>query len=75
MGNKLMYIPNVYTLKTASVDYSQWLKRLDTELKESANQNSNSKAVRPTNKTYYKTLGTSVIDIPISPYFLPHYRV
>ena len=50
-----------------------WLKRLDTQLNESTNQNSLnvSKVVKPLNKkTQLKTLGTSVINNPLSSFFL-----
>ena len=30
MSNKLMYIPNADTQNNPSVDYNNWLKRLDT---------------------------------------------
>ena len=49
----------------SSVDYNYWLKRLDTQLNESTNQNSLKvpKVEKPTNKkTLLKTLGTSVIN-------------
>ena len=55
---------------TPSVDCNKWLKRLDTQLDKSINQNSSKvpKVVEPTNKkTYYKTLGTSVINSPLPP--------
>ena len=37
MADKLMYIPNGDTY-TPSVDYNQWLKRLDTQYNEPTNQ-------------------------------------
>ena len=41
MTNILMYIPNDDTQKiTPYVDYNQWLKRLDTQLTEPTNKNS-----------------------------------
>ena len=55
---------------TLSVDYNYGLKRLNTKLNESSNQNSLkspklfNKQIR---KRYYKTLGTSVIKSPMSP--------
>ena len=55
---------------TLSVDYNYGLKRLNTEVNESTNQNSLispkllNKRIR---KCYYKTLGTSVIKSPMSP--------
>ena len=53
-----------------SVDYNYWLKRLDTQLNETTNQNSLKvpKVVNPMNKkTILKTLGTSVINSLLSP--------
>ena len=52
---------------TPFVDYIFWLKRLDTQLNESTNQNSIKvpNVVESTN--IYKTLGTSVIYNPMSP--------
>ena len=50
------------------VDYNFWMKHLDTQPNKSTNQNSFKvlKVVKPTNKkTLLKTLGTSVINIPI----------
>ena len=55
---------------TSSVDYSLWLKRLDTQLNEATNQNSRKvpKVIKLTNKKMLlKTLGTSVINSPMSP--------
>ena len=51
---------------THSVDYDWWLKRLDTQLDKPTNQNPLKalKVVKPTNE---KTLGTSVINSPLSP--------
>ena len=47
------------------VDYNQWLKRLDTQLNKPIKV---SKVVKPTNKeTLLKTMGTSVINSPMSP--------
>ena len=40
MDDKLMYIPNDDTQFIPSVDYNQWLKRLDALLNESTNKNS-----------------------------------
>ena len=40
MAGKLMYIPNDYTQNNPSIDYNQWLKRLDTRLNEQTNKNS-----------------------------------
>ena len=51
MVYKLMYITNNDTQYYISVDYNQWLKRLDTQLNELTNQNSIkvTKVVVPTN--------------------------
>ena len=59
MSDKLMYIPNDDTQN--SVDYNQLLK-----LNKPTNQNllKAPKVVKPTNK---KTLGTGVINSPMSP--------
>ena len=60
MINKITYFVNI----------NWWLKRLDTQINEPTNQNSIKvpKIVKPTNKkNYYKTLGTSVINDPMSP--------
>ena len=54
---------------TPSLDYKQWLKRLDTQLCEPNNQNliKVPKVINSTNKkTNYNTLGTSVINSPKS---------
>ena len=40
MSDKLMYIRNNYEQITPSVDYNCWLKRWDTQLDETTNQNS-----------------------------------
>ena len=53
-----------------SVDYNQRLKSLDNQLNDPTNQNSIKvpNVVKPKNKKrYYKTLGTSVINSPLSP--------
>ena len=55
---------------TPPVDYNLWLKCFDTQLNKSANQNSIkvAKVVRPANiKRCCKTLGTRVINSPMSP--------
>ncbi len=69
MANKLMYFPKDLT---PSVDYNKWLKYLDTQLNELTNKNSIKIPkvfnVKPTNKK--KTLGTSVMNSPMSPPFL-----
>ena len=51
---------------TPSVDYNLWLKRLDTQLNEPTNQIPKllSQRIR---KRYNKTLGTSVLNSPMSP--------
>ena len=38
MTDKSMYIQNEATQNTPSVDYNQWLKRVDTELNDQNNQ-------------------------------------
>ena len=49
-----------------SVDHNRWLKRLDTSLW--SNQSKNPKLSRQwMRKRYYKTLGTSEINSPMSP--------
>ena len=65
MADKLKHIPNDDTHDTPSVDYNWWLKRLVTELNEPTHQSliKVPKVVEPTNK---KTLGTSVINSPMS---------
>ena len=71
MDDKLMYIPKYDTRKAPSVDYNQRLKRSDTQLNKSTNQNS-IKNEKPTDKkTFYKTLGTRVINSSMSPPSLP----
>ena len=55
------------------VDYNFWLKCLDTQLIESTNKKllKVPKVVKPTNrKTLLVTVGTSVINSPLSPFFL-----
>ena len=52
------------------VNYNQWLKRLDNQLNKPANQNpidSPKLLSQQIRDHYYKTLGTSVIDIPSLP--------
>ena len=66
-----MYIPNNDTQNYPSVDNNYWLKgALDTQLNKPTNQNSikfpRLLSQRIT-KRYYETLGTSVINRPISP--------
>ena len=72
MADILMYIPNDDIQIYPFVDYNLWLKRLDTQLNKPTNQNSTKvpKDVKPKNKNN-KTLGTSVIIIPMSPPSLP----
>ena len=65
-----MYIPYEDTSKiTPSVDYTLWLKRLDTQHNDPTNKNLIKvlKVVKPTNK---KTLETSVINSIMSPPFV-----
>ena len=57
MADKLM-ITNNDTQTYPSVDYNYWLKSYDTQLN------------KQTRKCYYKTLGTRVINSPMSPSFL-----
>ena len=58
---------------TPYVYYNWWLKRLDTQLNELTNKNSIKflKVFKPKNNNYYKTLGTSVLNSPMSPPSLP----
>ena len=52
MANKLMYTTNMMIHKiTPSVDYNKCLKRLDTQLNESTNQNLE-KCLKFGNETY-----------------------
>ena len=81
MADKQIIYP-MMILKNYHLDYNSWLKRLDTQLIEPINQNSIKvhKEVKQTNKknslpcikdqlmtSYYKILGTSVINSPMSP--------
>ena len=70
MADKLMYIPNILHEIIPSVDYNLWLKRLHTQLNESMNQDliKVPKVVKTQQirKHYYKTLGTSAINSPMS---------
>ena len=71
MVEKFLYIPIDDTI-TSSVDYNYLLKSLDTQPKEPTNQNSIKvpKVVKQrVRKHYYKTLGTSVINVqcPLPP--------
>ena len=55
---------------TSSVDFNQWWKPFDQILKLT-NQPTNPKLLSQTiKKLYYKTLGTTVINSPISPPYL-----
>ena len=65
MVDKLMYIPNEIPKITPAVNYNLWLKRFDTQLNEPTYQNS-IKVLR----FIKSTLGTSVINSPMSPPFL-----
>ena len=51
---------------TPSVDTNYWLKRLGTQLNEPTNKNS-TKVHKKLFKRNYTTLGTSVINISMSP--------
>ena len=53
-----------------SVNYNQWLKRFDNQLKEPTNQSLikvPKSLIQRIRKRYYKTLGTTVINSPMSP--------
>ena len=66
MADKLMYIIEI----TPSLDFYYCLKSLDTQLNAITNQNSIKvpEAVKPiNNKTFFKSLGTSAINILMSP--------
>ena len=57
MANKLFTSPLLVYKITPPVNYNQWLKRLDTQLNESTNQNS-TKVVDPTKKkTLFQNFG------------------
>ena len=61
----------------SSVDYSYWLKSLNFQLNEFTIQKSSKvlKVVKPKfKKMLSKTLGTSVVNSPMSPSFLVCYR-
>ena len=65
MGYKLTYNPNNDTQITPSVNYNQWLKRLNTQLNELTNQNSMkvSKVVSQRIRIrYHETLVASVLS-------------
>ena len=59
MAENVIYIPIVDTQNTPSVDYNQWLKRLDIQRNEPTNNNSLNvpKIVKPTNKKTIKLWG------------------
>ena len=64
MADKLMYIHKDDAQNNPSVEYNQWLKRLDTQPNDPNNQKSNPQSLR---KRYYKTLGTSALNSQMSP--------
>ena len=72
MADKLMYTSPMMICKiTHSVDFNKWLKRLNTQLNERTNQNSQNvtKVVKSTiKKRDFKTLGTSkiIVHFPLS---------
>ena len=51
---------------TASVGNNKWFKRLDTQLNEPTNKNLVNVFIQ--RRHYFKTLGTIVINRPISPF-------
>ena len=70
MADKLIYIPNDYTQITSFLDLIYCLKRLNTQLDKPTNRNSEKKSPKMLSqirKRYYKSLGTSVINSPLSP--------
>ena len=69
MADKLKYIPMMIHKITPSLDYNQWLKRMDIQLNELTNQNllKSPKLWKRIEKRYYKTLETSVLNSPLSP--------
>ena len=52
---------------TPSADYNLWLKCLDTQLNEPTNRKSQKLLNQQIGKHYYKTLGTSEINSPMTP--------
>ena len=62
MSNRMICIP--YNDTQNYPFYNQQLKRLDIQLNETANHKLLDQRIR---KRYYKTLGFSVINIPMSP--------
>ena len=70
MADKLIKIPNDENKFTLPVGYNQWLKRFDTQLNDPTNSIQALNVVEPLNKKrYYKTLGTIVINSPMSTHF------
>ena len=61
MAHKLIFVQKMILKITPSVDYNQWLKRLDNQLNEPTNQ-----SPKLLSQLYYKTLGTSVFYSLIS---------
>ena len=52
---------------TLSADYNQWLKRLDAQLNKPTNHDKSPQGCYVKNKKHhYKTLGTSVINNPMT---------
>ena len=68
-----MYIPN-YDIQNYPfpIHYNYWLRRLYTQFNKPSNQNPISKRIR---KRYLKTLGTRVINSPMSSPSLPFFCV
>ena len=70
MADKLIHTPMIVHKIIPSVDYNLLLKRLNTQLYEPTKQNSlkSPKLLsQRIKKRYYKTLGASVINRPLSP--------
>ena len=69
MADKFMYIPNNEHKFTPSVDYDEWLKRLDTYLNEPSKQIviKVHKIVKLTKTFFYNTLGTRERNNLLSP--------
>ena len=67
MADIFMYSPNDEKQITIYLYYIFRLKRLDIYLNEPTNQNSPQLLSRLIRKRYYKTLGTSLINSPMSP--------
>ena len=66
MAIKLMYIPNNNPKNTQSVGQNQGLKRLNKQLNVT-NQSKIRKRPQQISQRYHKTLGTSVMNSPMSP--------